>query len=457
VGLLKRPITAQDRQRAALHLLDWLGCALLGAQSPVGDKLRGLADSSISGVVSDAPCTTLMAAPGSWQSALWVNAAVGNVEEMDDVHRTSVLHPGPVVIPTALACVQQQGASVSALLDAIVIGYEATIRIGRALGPDHYRYYHNTSSCGSFGAAAAVGAVLALTEEQLVSALGNAGSRTGGLWQMRNESVDTKQFHNVDAALSGSLAAYMAAADISGPAEILEGPQGLFSATSPLACPERVVNKSDAPWLIWECSFKPWPACRHVHATIDACRKLPLAGIDVSIVKSIQVQTYNDALVFCDRPDPQTRLQAKFSLQHAVAVCLLEGTPRLTHFEADCYESHPIAALRETVKVSQSDAYQQAYPEHFGAAIEVTLEDGRQLSASVTDAWGDPENPLSDSQIADKARQLMKAAGILNTEALINETLALGESNQQDTHKALLNWSSLLQDCCSDRVGAGHD
>ncbi|NHO67218.1 MmgE/PrpD family protein [Aestuariicella hydrocarbonica] len=428
VVLLRRPISPADRQRAAQHLLDWLGCSVLGVRSNAGEKFLSLLQS----LATDGPCTVLAHDAVDWQSALWVNAAIGNIEEMDDVHRTSVLHPGPVVIPAAIAAAQRLAASPQQLLDSIVIGYEAMIRIGQSLGPDHYRFYHNTATCGSFGSAAAVASLLGLTDEQFVWALGNAGSRTGGLWQMRHEVVDSKQFHTVDAALTGSLVAYAAESGVRGPAAILEGPQGLFAATSPEAVGERVLAP-EADWLMWQCSFKPWPACRHVHATIDACQRLVVRR-PLSDIQRIEVRTYRDALVFCDRSQPQNTLQAKFSLQHAVAVCLLHGAPQLSHFNEGCFQDPIIDRLRGQVQVTECEAFQRAYPNHFGASVTLTFADGSSTSEEVSDAWGDPENPLSGEELTDKANTLMRAAGVpeAQRQQLINATLALPDANSLD-------------------------
>lgn len=401
---LLRPVTRADRARASLHLLDWLACAIAALPSPVAIKLRATAQRWSSA----GPCTGLGVGGRDWQSALWLNAGLGNVEEMDDVHRTSILHPGPVVIPAALAIAEHTGAGPAQLLDAIVRGYDVAIRVGRALGQSHYRYYHNTASCGTFGAAAAVASVLNLSAEQMTWALGNAGSRTGGLWQLRNEAVDTKQFHTVDAALTGTLAALMAAEGVTGPAQILEGPQGLFAATAPAAAGAALLEDLTGPWLIYDCSFKPWPACRHVHASIDAMRALVAQhALAPEQVAGVQVSTYADALTFCDRPCPETKLQAKFSLQHAVAVVLRDQTPAFAHFTAPLINAPDLVALRQRVSVREDPELTHAYPNQFGARVRVECRDGRQLRAAVSHAWGDPANPLSAADLGVKASQLL--------------------------------------------------
>lgn len=223
-----KAITIVDRERAALHVLDWLGCAygafvvsdfLFASKSPIVGHLQPY--SVIGG-----------GSTSHWFDALQHNASLGNVLEMDDLHRGSILHPGPVIIPAAIAAAQHLTAtsgrvvSGAQLLDAIVRGYEVTIRIGRALGPTHYRFYHNTSTCGAFGAAAAAASILGASAQQMTWALANAGSRTGGLWQMRFEATDTKSLHNVMAAQTGLQAALLAMQGVRGPASLLEGVAG---------------------------------------------------------------------------------------------------------------------------------------------------------------------------------------------------------------------------------------
>jgi 2-methylcitrate dehydratase PrpD len=278
-----------------------------------------------------------------------------------------------------------------------VRGYEAVIRVGAAVGPNHYRYWHSTATCGPFGAAAAACALLGLAARQWVDAFGNAGTQAAGLWQVRHEPVMSKQLHNGRAAHAGLLAADLARAGFTGPASILEGPQGFFAAMCRGADPRGVVRDPESRWKIHDTSFKPWPACRHAHAAIDA---------------ALAVRTYRDALVFCDRPDPRTSLEAKFSLQHSVAVALADGPPPLAAFEPAAIARPDVAALRATVEVAAAEPYAGAYPARYGAEVEVELADGARHAAGVPDALGDPENPLDQVGIRAKALALMDAGGL---------------------------------------------
>ena len=416
----RRHVSDDTLVRAGRHVLDWLGSAMLGAQHP---SVAGFMRASRQGAGN---CSTLGAGQRDWWHALQFNAAVGNVLEMDDLHRGSILHPGPVIVPAAIAVAEQVGASSRALLMAIVRGYETTIRIGRALGPGHYAYFHNTSTAGTFGAATAAADLLGLDAQQTAWALGNTGSRTGGLWQMRHEACETKSLHNVQAAQCGVQSAMLAAQGVRGPLRILEGPQGLFAATAPGADARSVLDHLDAPWAIHEVSFKPWPACRHAHPTIDAALALRHL-IGTTTIKHIDIESYQSAIDFCDKPAPTTELEAKFSLQHCAAAVLLEGAPWLQHFALDYLAEPRVTALRALVRVKAAADLTTRFPQHYGARITVHLADGRTLQHEQADALGDPELPMSEIQLVQKARHLLGAAGLTDTnvEALIVAVLSL--------------------------------
>ena len=423
-AILSRPPDPADRARAAFHLVDWLGCAHAGAAEPAGRLLRADALAEGTGAAS------VLGAPSCGAAAAaFANGGLGNVLEMDDVHRAAILHPGPVAIPAALAMAEAGDASGGALLDAIVIGYEAVIRVGRSLGPAHYALWHNTASAGPFGSAAACGRLLGLDDDAMVRALGNAGTQVSGPWQCRNEPVMSKQLHTARAAHAGLVAARLAALGFTGPAAMLEGPQGLYAATAPDADPSRVTADPDGPFLLHETSFKPWPACRHAHAAIDAAL-LARGRIAGRPVEAIEVRTYADAATFCDRPEPRTPHEAKFSLQHAVAATLVDGPPPLALFEPDAIARADLADLRERTRVAVVPAFADPYPDRYGSGLLVTLADGEAIETVVPDALGDPENPLSDERIVAKALALLDHAGVPEAEAraVIDAALALTEA-----------------------------
>jgi 2-methylcitrate dehydratase PrpD len=419
--LLARPVAASDRARAARHVLDWLGVAALGARSA---RCRPFVD-----LMNNSPQRGLF-------DTLALNAAAGNVLEMDDLHRTSILHPGPVIVPAALAVAEALDATGSALLDAIVRGYEATIRIGRALGASHYRFFHNTSTAGSFGAAAAAASLLKLNAATTAHALANAGSRTGGLWQMRHEPCETKSLHNAEAAQTGVQAAWLACHGARGPLTLLEGAQGLFAATAAESNPADVLNQADEGWLIHAVSFKPWPACRHVHPAIDAALALRDA-VGATRIEAVELITYQSAIDFCDCVHPTTELQAKFSLQHAVAVSLIDGAPWLPAFEQAAWVRSDVAALRDHIAVTPAEDLSARFPQHYSASLRISLADGRVLQHEQRDALGDPECALSETALIEKAVKLLAAAAWPQPARIARAALALPRTRRVADFTAL--------------------
>ena len=435
---LARPVKPAYRRRAALHVLDWSGCAIAGADS---DAARAMMTGLAGEGAGD--CTAIGAeTPVSALTAALINGALGNVLEMDDVDKRAILHPGPSVIPAALAAAQVEGADGAALLTGVVRGYEAVIALGRAVGPGHYAFWHNTGTCGPLGAAAAAASVMGLSAAHSVRALGLAGTQASGFWQTRHEPASmAKQLHTARAAHAGLSAALLARAGMAGPERILEGPQGFFAATCPGSDPEDVLADHGADWLIEQVSFKPWPACRHAHPVIDAALAAREAGVRAAEVEAVSVITYPDAVAFCDKPQPQSVIEAKFSLQHAVAVVLLFGRPELSHFEPEVFNRPDVRDAAAKVHVKAGNPYKDRYPAHYGAGLSVTLAGGGSQGFEAPDALGDPENPLGEDALADKARILMGAGGLdaAAAERLIEASLALAEGGAVGDYAVALN------------------
>jgi 2-methylcitrate dehydratase PrpD len=379
VQTIGRPVGDGERKRARAHLLDWVACVAGARASPVARVAAAL------------------------HSPVERAALLGNVLEMDDVHRTARLHPGPVVWPTALGMGE---AGLDAVLDAGVRGYQAMIDIGTRLDAHHYAHWHPTSTAGLPGAAATAGSLLGLPAEAMVWALANAVSVAGGLWHMRHDDVMTKQWHVLHAVQAGTQAARLAAAGMTGPAAILEGPQGLFAAMN--AAPGAINDPPDPAtaareWLIETVSFKPWAACRHAHPAIDCALDLRGAG---RLAAPFEVATYADALAFCDRPQPQTEIEAKFSLQHAVAVVAAGRDVGPADFTPAAIAE--LAGLRAQVRVVADPAITARYPAHFGARLN-----GHALD----DTRGDPERPLAEADLVAKLHSLVAWGGLPAREA----------------------------------------
>ncbi|MCW5627976.1 MAG: MmgE/PrpD family protein [Rhodoferax sp.] len=411
LGVTRRPVDVRARQRAAWHWLDWIACVAAGTRAPVSQALLRWRPPGSAGGAARWPA--LAGTVGSDMQAVYLDAGLANVQEMDDMHREAILHPGPVVLPAvAHVARHQDGLDTTRILDAVVRGYEAVVRVGIALGPAHYALWHNTATAGVFGAATAVSDLLGLDDSQSVWALGNAGTQAAGLWQVRLEPVMSKQLHTGHAAWAGLSAASLAQAGFTGPRCILEGEKGFFAAMCPDARPQRLLAPA-TDWMIHGTSFKPWPACRHTHATIDCVLALreqlgggPLAFTDLT------VESFGDAIRICNQPAPRTQTEAKFSLQYAVAATARWGRLLPEHFDPDAVRDPGLLAAAARVQLAVDPDLDQAYPARYGARVTLRQADGRRHCVQVTDSLGDPERPMQAQDLLEKARNLLRYGGV---------------------------------------------
>ncbi|MGH7673885.1 MAG: MmgE/PrpD family protein, partial [Gemmatimonadales bacterium] len=141
------------------------------------------------------------------RAAALINGAASHAVEFDDIWRDAVYHPASPVISAALAAAQSQGATGERFLRGVIVGYEVSTRIGDAVMPSHYQYWHTTGTVGTFGAAAAVATLLGCNREQFVHALGNAGTFAAGLQQAFRSQSMSKPLDGGNAAEAGALAA----------------------------------------------------------------------------------------------------------------------------------------------------------------------------------------------------------------------------------------------------------
>jgi 2-methylcitrate dehydratase PrpD len=391
-------------QTAAWWVLDWLGAAVAGLDSAPG---RILLEHTTAQPAGPASCIG-MGGGRSTQVAALHNGAVSHVVEMDDVHRAAVIHPAVVVVPAALAVAEQRGASGRDFLTAVVLGYEAAIRVGESVGKTHYFHWHNSSTCGVFGATAAAGWLLGLDQQRMTWALGNAGSQAGGLWEFIADGAMSKVLHTGRAAANGVLAAELGALGFTGARKILEGRQGFFAATAPDGNPSAVTAGLGESWKLPGSSIKPYPSCRHTHAAVDATLELRGEyGVSAEDVERIEIDAYQSTLDLTDNPTPAHPYAAKFSVHYCVARALADGALRPSDFTDELIAEPMLRDLMLRTTARLDPELDARVPQQLPARVRLVLKDGRRLEHLVLSAKGDPEAPLTETELTDKFRSLI--------------------------------------------------
>jgi 2-methylcitrate dehydratase PrpD len=343
--------------------------------------------------------------------AALVNGASSHFVEQDDVHNSSVFHPGTVVFSSALAAAQALRASGREFLTAAVAGYEMGIRIGEFLGCSHYKVFRTTGTAGTVAAAAAVDRLLWLDESQMLHAFGSAGTQAVDLWEFLRDAADSKQLHAAKAAGDGLLSAYLAREGFTGARRILEGPSGMAAGMSQDADPARLTNGLDVRWALIETSFKYHASCRHTHPAADALLAVKIQNdLHADQIRRIMAHVHRDAIDVLGRVKyPEAAYQAKFSMGTVLALIARFGRAGLAEFDAR-FKDQETAALCARVAM-ELDPEVDAYPKRWIGKVTVELADGRRLDGRIDEPKGDPGNTLSRPEIEEKAFRLAEFSG----------------------------------------------
>lgn len=341
--------------------------------------------------------------------AAMVNAAAAHMVEQDDLHNSSVFHPACVVFPPALAVAQSIGASGRDLLTACVVGYEVGIRVGEFLGRSHYKIFHTTATAGTIAAAVTVGSLLKLNPEQMLHAIGSAGTQAAGLWEFLRTAADSKQLHTAKAAANGLMAAYLAQDGFTGAQQILEGKQGMGAGMSSDADPSKLVDRLGSRWALLETSFKFHASCRHTHPAADALlaamQDNQLQADEIAEVKTHVHQAAIDVLGAVDKPE--TVHQSKFSMGTVLGIVAYQQFAGLDEFDR-ALSDDKIDAFRQKVSMQLDSDVDGAYPNRWLGKVSVKTKDGREFEAFIDEPKGDPGNTLSRSEIEAKVERLMQ-------------------------------------------------
>lgn len=402
--------TLAHAQRA---VLDWLGSVMAGAQEPAARMARRV--TLALGASSEA--TLFAGGRASAAGAAFANGVASHILELDDIHRGSTIHAAAPIVPAALAVAEREHAPGGAFLAAVAAGYEAAFRIGEAVNPSHYRYWHPTGTVATFGAAVAAASLLRLTPVQMAEALGSAGTQAAGLWEFNADGSMSKHLHPGKAAFSGVLAADLAREGFTGAWRILEGDRGFFRAMSAAHDPSKVTARLGAAWKIAENGYKLYSCCGHTHTAIDVALAIRAArgwdaGRAFAEIARVDVETYAPGYEIVRGDNPRSPYQAKFSMAYAVAAALLEGQVGLAQFGPDRFTAdgvHPpqLAAMLGRVHVVVADDLTARYPAAWPTRVTVTLRDGTRLQEASDFPRGNPENPVSDAELRAKLGALV--------------------------------------------------
>lgn len=430
-GLTYQDLPGQAVEAAKMCMEDLIGVALAGSVQPQGKIWRRYIlqmpqrreAAILDGHLGSALC----------ENAAALNAAYAHVLDMDDVNNSSITHMGAVTIPAALAVGQKYHRSGREVLTAIAAGYEAGARIGEAINPGAYHYWHTTGVVGSFSSAVAAGRLLRLDAGQFLNAFGSAGTQSAGLWQFIQDGAMSKTLHTANATMAGIRSAELAALGFTAAQDILGGERGFLGAMTPDNHPKALTDGlGKGCYKIQTNSFKPYACCRHTHSA-SYCAELlnEEFALDPERIVRIIDYTYQVAKDNVDVPAPATPYGFKFSVQYCIAAILLYG--KLTDDIFSAEKTHDPAARRlmDKVTVVVDPALEKRYQtdhNQWPHRLEIELDDGTVFVRQVEYPFGDFNNPFTWDDAHNKFFTL--TSGILpeeEAERLIHRITVLDE------------------------------
>ncbi len=443
-GLDYEQLSSEVIDRAKYFFLDYLGVAVRGSLSessqPVYRLTAGL-EMPGTGTILGRPEKTAV------PYAALANGTSAHSLELDDTHQGGSIHLGVSVFSAALAVAEQVGASGQAFLTSAVAGFEAAARLAMAVRPkEHYgRGFHPTATCGTFGAAVSAGRLLGLTEEQLLSALGIAGSQAAGSMEFLTEGAWTKRLHPGWAAFSGLHAALLAREGFVGPTTIVEGRDGFLKAYSNDPDPSKISAGLGTDFQILHTAVKPHACCRYTQAPIDAVLALVREhDIRPADVKTITIGMLETGIpVICEPSErtyhPANVVEAQFSLPFGVAVAVSRRRAGLEEFAPTMLQDADVLAIMPKVAYTHDPALEENYPKEWPAWARMELTDGREVSARVRFPKGDPDNPLSWQELIDKYQGLVGSVWESQQGETVQDAVRQleNESNMQDFARLL--------------------
>jgi 2-methylcitrate dehydratase PrpD len=373
------------------------------------------------------------------RNASLLNGYLAHLEDYDDTHFPTVIHPSAVVWPAVFAIAESRKLSGANALVAFVLGVEACCRVSLSVHPWHYdQGWHITSTAGVFGSVVGAGRLLGLSVPQMTHALGIAGTQALGL----RESFGTmaKAYHPGRAASAGLESAALAGKGFTGAESILEGRRGFWEVMSSAGHDESAI--SDALGERWELKnngLKPYSCGVVSHPLQDAVISLRNAhSIQPNQVQAIHARTHPLVLELINRPEAKTGLEGKFSFQHSVAAALVDGAGYPSQYTDERVADPTIVSVRSKVTATSDTSLgeDETY-------LTITLSDGRTLEQHVAHATGSPSNPMTDEALEikfrtlaaavlpdDQAERLLQAAWAMDTAPNLDELAKLATSPQ---------------------------
>lgn len=387
------------REYAKTLLLDALACAMAGHQGEETKQVAAFA----SALGPHGDVTVIGGEPLSLTGATFLNAFLITAVTMCDVHHPTITHVTPEVIPPALAIAERDSVSGRVLIAAIVAGCETVTRIGLGLDFKSFRArgWHGPGVLGPFGAAAAVGNLLAFDADTHARAFGLAGSQAAGTFAAWG--TPTIKFHQSRGAFSGLAAALLAQQGYQATRSFLTASDGGLYATYSGGGNLRAVDDGlRVRWEMLQIALRKWPAAVAIQSVATAMFDLiERHRVASSAVRKVRVSLGRTAYdMYGIFPRYRGKFEALISTHYVVSVILHDRQLSLAQFEPARYDDPLLRSFaQDRVEVALDTQLSGVQ-----VVVDVELDEGRMFTVRRNYAVGAPEEPLTRDQVSQKFR-----------------------------------------------------
>jgi 2-methylcitrate dehydratase PrpD len=362
-------------------------------------------------------------------TAAFVNGSYGHGFEMDDNHAATAVKGGCVVVPTALAIGEQQGAGGKAFITALVAGYEVMTRVGLSVTPVlMQRGHHATGTCGPFGAAIAAGRLLGFDAATMVHAIGIAAGHAAGLVEApASGRGDLKRIFGGMAAANGIRSAQLAQIGLTAPVTMLEGERGFCRAYGDAVRMPALTAGLGSTWQLLEMSYKVYAQDGFLQPMTAGLERIMtrngLKGEDIAEVRvgASREAQYRVGVI----REPKDLTSAQFSASFSLGLFLVKGAAGFQEYTEASLHDPAIHAMGRKVKLEVDDEIEQEFQRTRprGARVTVTTRCGKAYSELVPRL-----HAMTADEVDAKFRRLATVAvSVERADAIIATTRALRE------------------------------
>lgn len=400
-------LPGQVREQARLCAMDYVGCATAGSRITAERNVQFLTAVAQQGGCS---CVLGHSTKTTLHHAAFLNAMNAHATELDDGHRLGMIHLGASIFSALLPVAELEGIAKEDVLCGAVVGYEAAVLSAMAMQPSHkVRGYHTSGTCGTIGSAMAIATALHFTKQEMKTALAAAVAGAAGVLEMQEDDSELKPYNLAHAAVSGITAAYAAQAGFTGPADPIGGKRGLLAVMSETPNTNVLTQFAADRYEIEHIYRKPYAACRHCHPAIEAALRIKEEQqLNPDDIASVLVETYKLAVGGHDHKNVQGVASAKLSTPFSVALALIKDKAGLDDFCLENTLDERILALCQKIDTIPNETLTAWSPKKRAAIVNITTKAGAKYTCEIDYPKGEPENPMSRTDLETKFLELTK-------------------------------------------------